>query len=219
MSEPFLLEDATGVVYQVPKWLNKKEANSLFKDLLENAPWPEQPRWNAKFNCFEPRISLAIGEPLDGQGNPIVHKYSGTSSRLVDWNSLDCLKRIKELRDRIEEETGFFHDSASLQYYRNGHDYIAEHADLELKLSRSREYEIEPTKTVYALSLGATRRFYFKRNETGQRYDLEVANGDMLAMEGLHLQKTFKHALPKMTSKLNPVGPRISVTWRLLGEY
>lgn len=228
MEDPFEISENGDSIYLVRQWLPEKEATRLFRLLLKEAPWPEEPRWNPIFKCPEPRLSLAIGEEKDGYGEPIVHKYSGTASPLVSWQSSSALQEVRKLRDRIEAETGLYHDSASLQYYRNGRDYIDEHPDRELKeaITRDPEFKLKPTKTVYALSLGETRRFAFRRNSDRQRYTLMVSNGDMLVMEGLKLQSRWTHELPKMLAKASPdeepgsaIGPRISITWRLLGNY
>jgi alkylated DNA repair dioxygenase AlkB len=228
MDEPFEINENGDSIYLVPQWLPKKEATALFNSLLDEAPWPKEPRWNPIFKCYEPRLSLAIGEEQDGLGQPIVHRYSGTASPLVPWNELPCLQVVRKLRDQIEKETGLYHDAASLQLYRTGKDYIDEHADRELKqaISRDPHFQPNPTKTVYALSLGETRRFAFRRNADRQRYTLMVSNGDMLVMEGLKLQSRWTHELPKMMSKAegsdepgSAIGPRISITWRLLGDY
>lgn len=228
MADSFEISENGDSIYLIRKWLPEAEAQKLFDLLLTEAPWPKEPRWNPIFKCPEPRLSLAIGEEKDGFDQPIVHKYSGTSSPLVSWNQIECLKEVRKLRDRIEDETGLYHDSASLQLYLNGMNYIDEHPDRELKpaITRDKTFNLLPTKTVYALSLGATRRFAFRRNVDRQRFTVMLDNGDMLAMEGWKLQSRWTHELPKMTGRASPgdepgtaVGPRISITWRLLGDY
>ena len=217
--EPFYLEENGTLIYQTSAWLSKQEADSLFADLIKQVPWMK--KFNPRFEVDEPRLSCGIGDGIDGRGNPIVHHYSGTSTPQINWDSTKypVLKRVRELRDRIEQETGLFHDSASLQLYRTGDDYIGEHADLELKPSISRIWDIESNETVYALSLGASRRFFLRNKEDkSRRMTFMVNHGDMLAMEG-KCQQQFTHGVPKMSNKANPIGPRISITWRLLGEW
>ena len=70
-----------------------------------------------------------------------------------------------------------------INHYRNGDDYAPYHKDKYGCL-------------VASLSIGASRDFYFKDDETGDRYHYLLESGDMLLMEDKVNQK-FKHSVPK----------------------
>lgn len=218
-------------VYIVREWIKKKEADKLMDDLMEKIDWEQ--KWNEKFACNEPRLAFSLRDEKDGKGNPIVHNYSGVKTKFDCWDEKsiiglkneDIYCQVRGYRDRIEKETYLYHDSCSFQYYRTGDDYVAYHQDKEIQNAISKTEDIKPTKTVICLTLGATRRFLLRRwhPETKERKNMEVFevyinSGDVLVMEG-NCQKTFEHCVPPMKSKKNPVGPRISITFRLLGEY
>lgn len=216
---PFYLKENGTLIYQTPGWLSKDEADVLFQDLIDQIPWKQ--KFNSFFNTDEPRLSCSVGEGVDGRGNTIVHKYSSTSTALIDWNTSKsrAIQTVRKLRDRLEKEIGVYHDSALIQLYRTGEDHIGEHSDKELKPAISRLYDIEPNETVYALSLGASRRFFFRsKADKSRRLTFMINHGDMLAMEG-KCQQQFTHGVPVMSNKKNPIGPRISITWRLLGDW
>lgn len=218
--EEIIDENGTNV-YVVRKWLKKKKANHLFEELQKNIPWIQ--RKSTKFNWVEPRLSYIVGEPKDSKEKKIVHIYSGIKTSITSWddedNPLPHILEIRKLRDRIEEETGFFFDSASLQLYRDGNDYIAHHPDKELKPDYSRKHRMVDNVSIYCLSLGQTRDFHLKEQNGEKRlFTTEVRNGDIMVMSG-KCQEDYKHSVPRRTAKNTEIGPRISITWRLLGDW
>lgn len=220
-------------IYIVRKWYQSLpptetgmgKSSKFLQALIDNSEWHQNE--NKRFGNFEPRLSFATGEGKDQYGTPIVHKYGSVSIEMDNWTSTvrPEIQRVRELRDIIEEQTGLFHDSALVQYYRNGLDYNSEHFDSGLRDSQSRRWPVYPTKTVYCLTLGARRKFIFRRNSDEEKFDYWLEDGDILVMEG-KCQEQFTHGLPKSTAKKTSrdapgtaVGPRISITWRLLGEW
>ena len=88
-----------------------------------------------------------------------------------------------------------------LNYYRNGRDSVAWHADRELR-------ELDDT-LVAIVTLGTHRPFLVRPTGGGPSIDLAPASGDLLVMGGA-AQRDWEHAVPK-TSR---TGPRVSVSWR-----
>lgn len=218
--EEIIDENGTNV-YVVRQWLKPKKAKKLFKELHENIPWIQ--RKSEKFSWVEPRLSYIVGEPHDLTGKEIIHVYSGIKTKVNSWadedNPLPCILKTRKLRDRIEEETDLFFDSASYQLYRTGEDYIAYHPDKELKPDFSRKHQMVDNTSIYCLSLGETRDFLLKEQEGEKRlFKTSVANGDILVMTG-RCQQDYKHSVPRRTGKNAEIGPRISITWRLLGKW
>jgi alkylated DNA repair dioxygenase AlkB len=86
-------------------------------------------------------------------------------------------------------------------YYRDGNDSVAWHADRELR-------ELDDTR-VAIVTLGARRPFLLRPKGGGKSRNLAPASGDLLVMGGA-CQMGWEHAVPK--SKYS--GPRISCSWR-----
>ncbi len=93
-------------------------------------------------------------------------------------------------------------DSVGANLYRDGRDSVAWHGDRVLRTV--------PVATVAIVSLGAPRRFLLRPRGGGRSIAYRLGSGDLLVMGG-SCQRTWQHCIPKTA---NPVGPRISVTFR-----
>jgi len=99
-------------------------------------------------------------------------------------------------------------DSIGLNLYRDEHDSVAPHND---KLA-----EIVRGQPIALLSLGATRRMTIRARQPPRRVlhvDLEA--GSLLVMSWT-TQLHYDHAIPKQRV---PVGPRISLAFRVRGSH
>ena len=92
--------------------------------------------------------------------------------------------------------------AVGLNYYRDGRDSVASHADRELR-------RLEDT-LVAIVTLGAARPFLLRPQGGGGAIDLRPGSGDLLVMGGT-CQATWEHAVPKVTAG---AGPRISASIR-----
>lgn len=88
-----------------------------------------------------------------------------------------------------------------LNYYRDGRDSVAPHADRELRV-------LDDT-LIAIVTLGARRPFLLKPKAGGRSRDLRPASGDLLVMGGA-TQLHWTHGVPKVAS----AGPRVSLSWR-----
>jgi len=86
-------------------------------------------------------------------------------------------------------------------YYRDGTDSVAWHADRELR-------ELSDTR-VAIVTLGAHRPFLIRPKGGGASRNLAPASGDLVVMGGA-CQMHWEHAVPKTKRS----GPRISCSWR-----
>jgi len=86
-------------------------------------------------------------------------------------------------------------------YYRDGMDSVAWHADRELR-------DCAQTR-VAIVTLGARRPFLVRPKGGGASRDLAPASGDLVIMGGA-CQMRWEHAVPKTKRS----GPRISCSWR-----
>ena len=108
---------------------------------------------------------------------------------------------LGSMHRHLGERVGLELTAPFLNYYRNGRDSVAFHADREL---------VTLENTIVAIvTLGATRPFLLRPRGGGASIDLRPASGDLLIMGG-RCQRDWEHAVPKAAA----VGPRVSVSMR-----
>jgi alkylated DNA repair dioxygenase AlkB len=101
----------------------------------------------------------------------------------------------------LEARLGVPLPTLGCNYYRDGNDSVAWHADRELR-------ELSDTR-VAILTLGACRPFLIRPTGGGRSIDLAPGSGDLLVMGG-SCQQHFQHSVPKRRA----CGPRVSCSWR-----
>lgn len=117
---------------------------------------------------------------------------------------LDEARRV--LSEHYRPELGEDFATAGLCLYRDGRDSVAWHGD---RIGRSRD-----TDTMIAiLSVGADRPLSLRPRGGGPSLRVAAGHGDLLVMGG-SAQRTFDHAILKTA---DPVGPRISIQFRVRG--
>jgi alkylated DNA repair dioxygenase AlkB len=181
------LADGGTILYD-PQFLSPAEADALLETLRSAVPWRQE---KTVFGRLTPRLIAYYADA--GQ----TYTYSGISHEALEWTT-----ELSDIRRRVEEAAGAPFNSLLLNCYRDGSDSVGMHADDEPELGRN--------PIVPSVSLGATRRFLLKHNETGEKINLDLAHGSLLIMGGT-LQHYWKHALPKTQA---PVGERINLTFR-----
>lgn len=109
---------------------------------------------------------------------------------------------LQQVREWAENRYSCTLGGAGLNYYRDGSDSVAFHADRELRdLRRS---------VVVILVLGEQRPFLVRPQGGGRSIDLAPGSGDVIVMGG-RCQADFEHSVPKSARR---IGPRLSVSWR-----
>src|SRR5262249_33079312 len=89
----------------------------------------------------------------------------------------------------------------ALNYYRDGRDSVAWHADRELRV-------LDDT-LIAIVTLGVRRPFLLRPKGGGRSVDVAPGSGDLLVMGGA-AQRDWEHAVPKTARS----GPRVSVSFR-----
>jgi len=110
------------------------------------------------------------------------------------------------LSKHYADELGEPFVTAGLCYYRDGDDSVAWHGD---RIGRSRTEDT----MIAILSLGAHRRLSLRPAGGGPQIGFSLGHGDLAVMGG-SCQRTWEHAVLKTR---RPVGPRISVQFRVAG--
>ena len=175
MNQRALLKDG-GVIDYDDSFLDTKKANELFSFLKDNIQW-EQKYYNfSGKKVAQPRLTAWYADSLD-----IKYYYSGLNQVARLW--LPELIEIKKLVE-IAAQTTF--NSVLLNYYRNGKDSVALHADDEKELGKD--------PVIASLSVGAARLFTLVNKSESMDYIL--TNGSLLIMSGT-LQTFWEHTIPK----------------------
>lgn len=182
-----------GTILFSANFLDLQSADELF-DLLRDPEGPSN--WQQEFTRWGTPFPRLVGYFAD---SGVSYTYSGVTHQAKPW-----LPVLAELRGQIEEVVQAPFNSLLLNYYRDGSDSMGYHADDELELGQN--------PIVPSISLGATRIFSLKHNETGERRTFELTHGSLLVMSGT-LQHYWKHAVLRTK---RPIGPRINLTFRNL---
>ncbi len=170
----------------------------LFRCLMDELPLvPESFKIFGK-QIQAPRLTSWHGDP------GCVYRYSGQTYHPEPWTPT-----LSELRKQVVSVVGEGFNAVLANCYRDGADSLGWHSDDESELGPA------PDDIVIAsLSLGATRRFVLKHRVSGEKREFALADGNLLTMRGT-TQQHWKHAVPK--TRL-PVGPRLNLTFRIVGR-
>jgi alkylated DNA repair dioxygenase AlkB len=168
--------DATAWVDVAREWL--AGADALLARLVDAVPWKQGRRkmWDRVLD--DPRLSH-----WGHRGDPPLDP------------ALTAVHRALERRYHHR-----LHGPA-LNYYRDGRDSVAWHADRELR-------DLDDT-LVGIVTLGTRRPFLLRPKGGGPSIDLAPGSGDVLVMGG-SAQRDWEHTVPKTVRP----GPRISVSFR-----
>jgi alkylated DNA repair dioxygenase AlkB len=142
-------------------------------------------RWRSERRHMYDRVvdvpRLVASVPDDGPGHPL----------------------LEQIRALLSAHYATAFERVSMGYYRDGADSVAWHGDT---VARDRD---EPT-LVATVSLGAPRRFLLRPRGGGRRsITFALGRGDLFVMGGL-CQRTWQHAVPKVSRAL----PRLAIMFR-----
>lgn len=168
--------DTPDITY-TPAWLPPDEADALFTELRTAIPWEIHRIKMFGREIDSPRLSCWIGDPGTD------YRYSGTRFTPHPWPAALLL-----IRERLTRELGVPFNSVLANLYRDGRDYMGWHSDDEPELGK------EPV--IASVSLGAERRFVFKRKADGHKHEILLPHGNLVVMRG-GTQDSWRHSLPR----------------------
>lgn len=176
--------------------MDAAEADALFVSLMQQVPWVQQEITLFGKTMPEPRLSCWMG---DAEAD---YQYSGRHHVPVPW-----LPEVAALKERIERVLDGrllvqSFNSVLLNRYRNGNDALALHADDEKELGTH--------PVIASISLGDTRDFVLKHQQSKQRKTLPLPHGSLLVMSGT-TQRHWLHGIPRSKGC---TGERINLTFR-----
>jgi len=172
--------------------LTADEADAAFAALRHEIPWRQEHLRMFGSTIAVPRLEAWIAD------EGLHYTYSGIAHAPQPWTPT-----VAAMRDRCGALAGTAFNSVLCNLYRNGEDGVDWHADDE------REFGRRPV--IASVSLGATRRFDFRRvDDTSNRVGTELRHGDIVIMRGT-TQELWRHRIPKTKRE---VGERINLTFR-----
>lgn len=188
MAEWIDILDGGRILYD-PDFYPRPEADDLLVWLTSQVNW----RQEAVRGNPLPRLNAWFAD--DG----LRYSYSGLSHHGAGW-----LPELFAVKQRVEGASGAAFNSLLLNRYRDGNDSIGFHTDAEPELGEN--------PVVVTVSFGSARDFVLRHRKTKATLTYRVGHGSLLVMGGTS-QHHWLHAVPKTTE---PVGERISLTFRLI---
>lgn len=153
-------------------------ADTLLDALVDDVDWRQGRRPMFDRVVDDPRLSRWYAV-----GNALPHP------------ALETIRRALEAQLDVPLRT------IGLNYYRDGNDSVAWHADRELR-------DLTDTR-IAIVTLGARRPFLVRPTGGGASRDVKPGSGDLLVMSGA-CQMRWQHCVPK----IKRAGPRISCSLR-----
>ncbi len=165
--ESVLVDDTSGRIAYVPRFVAPATAAKWFAELREAVPWEAKRRWMYDREVDVPRLTAHFGLPAEPSAP----------------------RAIREAADRVIDATGVPFNGVGLNLYRDGRDSVAPHND--------HLYEIVEGFPIVLLSLGATRRMNIRAKERGARtINVDLEAGSLLTMT-YETQLDYTHGVPK----------------------
>ena len=180
-------------LFEYPQIIDQTTADQMLETLISDIPWQQEHlRIAGKLRAI-PRLQCWMGDRTSE------YSYSGVKLTPRAWN-----KTVKAIHDRVADLSGTSFNSVLINFYRNGQDSVAWHAD--------DEPELGDTPIIASVSFGAERIFELKQKSRtpAKKYKLPLRHGSLLIMSGT-MQQYWLHQLPKVNG-LNEA--RINLTFR-----
>jgi nicotinamidase-related amidase/alkylated DNA repair dioxygenase AlkB len=153
-----------------------------------------------------PRLIALQGTKAPDGVEPLYRHPADEQPPLTHWTST-----VDAIRQEVERRIGHPLNHCLIQLYRNGRDFIGEHADKTLDVMRP--------SLIVNVSLGATRSMLFrsKTDKGAVPQKLPLPHGSLF-MLNLDSNQKFYHGIKQLGSD-GTDAPRISLTLRYIGTY
>jgi alkylated DNA repair dioxygenase AlkB len=190
ITKTILMNDAEVVFYSA--LFAQEVSKRLFVELHDSINWKHEPIKLFGKYILQPRLTAYYGDKP--------YTYSGITMQPLPWNNA-----LLEIKSIIEPLAGVNFNAVLINLYRGGNDSIGWHSDDERDMAQG--------SVIGSVSLGATRRFIFRRRDNHKiKVEFNLAQGDFLIMSG-KTQQYWQHQVPK-SSKITE--SRINLTFRVI---
>jgi len=167
------------------QFLSPADADRYYRHLLDNSPWIQRKRPMYDRVVLDPRLTAYYGGERGHAWTPV----------------------LLEIKEKVEAQCGIQFNRVLLNYYRDGNDSVAWHADT---LPSDGKHH-----AIASVTLGEARHFKVRHkkypNDKELQADIPLKHGSFLLM-GEDMQYFYEHHVPKTA---RPVGPRINLTFRI----
>lgn len=166
----------------------------LLNHFIQTVPWKQSTRIMWGKEVLTPRLTAWFGDN-------VTYAHT-TEGRYVTrpWT-----KELLALKAMVEPMCGRCFNSVLLNYYRDGNDSVAWHADDEPELGAD--------PVIASVNFGQVRRFDIRHKQNHQqKYSVELEHGSLLVMKG-NLQHNWEHRVAKSTL---PMKARVNLTFRVI---
>jgi nicotinamidase-related amidase len=173
-----------------------------FETLYHEVAWNQM----SHRGSFVPRLVALQGTKESDGVEPLYRHPADEQPPLMPWTpTVDAI--CKEVEQRI----GHPLNHCLIQLYRNGRDWIGEHADKTLDVMRP--------SFIINVSVGTTRTMVFKAKapKLSVPQKLPLPHGSLF-MLSLKTNRSFYHEIKRIGSEESDE-PRISLTFRYIGTY
>jgi len=187
----FNLPDAEIVLYE--KFFDAKESLDYYNLLKNSILWKQDQIKIFGKDVNIPRLQAWYGD-YDKQ-----YSYSGITMQPLPWTH-----ELLSIKQRVENESNTSFNTVLINYYRNGKDGVAWHADVE--------HELGVNPVIGSITFGQQRVFQLKHrfNKELKIITIPLWSGSFLIMKG-KTQHFWFHQIPKTNKKLEG---RINLTFR-----
>lgn len=190
-SEPIVILTRDGKADYFSDFFTAAECPHLFESLMHSVSWESD-----RIQMFGKLITTS--RKVAWFGDPkCSYTYSGVQKFPQDWTS-----ELLQIKQRLEQKTGYSFNSCLLNLYHAGHEGMGWHSD--------NEKELDSGAPIASVSLGARRKFAFRHKQDKTTSSLFLENGSLLMMHP-PIQEHWHHALLKTQIA---IGPRINLTFR-----
>ena len=179
---------------EYPAAFKPRQALELADTLINEIPWHQASIIIAGSPRQVPRLQCWMGDAES------IYGYSGIRLSPEPWSEV-----VTSIKQRLCDLTNLNFNSVLLNYYRDGHDSVAWHADDEPELGAD--------PIIASVSLGAERDFQLCPKNSSSRavkVRLKLRNGSLLVM-GEGMQNNWLHQVPKAKTISNA---RVNLTFR-----
>lgn len=182
-----------GWIIWEPDFLDVETSNDYFKYFLNELPWS-----GGMIKVFGKEFEIPRRQVFFAN-DQLTYAYSGKTLEKSNWD-----ERVLEIKSNIELSLDSKFNACLANLYRDGNDSNGWHAD--------NEKELGTNPVIASLSLGETRKFHLKHNQTQEKVSFDLSHGSLLIMGGA-LQAHWKHQIPKSKKVQDP---RVNLTFRKL---
>lgn len=169
-----IVDENNSKAYIIRNWITSTNAKKLF-DTCSNLPTKLYDfRWYGR-PLKQKRLNWLCGDDCIAD-----HSFAGQSVPANKWND-----DFKEIRDKLNTDLDVYTNGCLVNHYPDGSYSIALHSDSEL---------FAKNKSVFTLSLGATRTFQFERKSDGYLVEVPINQGDLIVFCG-NLQNIWRHGV------------------------